>query len=95
MTKIDEIAAEGKCANVEGTIIFVGEIQKTPAGAENRECILQDDSGQIKLVLWDAQVNQFKKGDKVILPALWVKRFPREGGDFQISTGKFGKIVKQ
>jgi hypothetical protein len=88
--KISELA-EGKVINLEGTITGMADTQKTPQGIPNRDCVLSDDEDQVKLVLWEEQVNRFKIGDIIIISG-WCKRFPREGGDFQVSTGKFGKI---
>jgi hypothetical protein len=92
--KISEIKP-GRILDVKGTISALGEIQKTPQGLPNREGILSDDEDQIKLVLWEGQTEQFQNGDKIHITAGFCKCFPRDDpSSLQVSTGKFGKIVK-
>lgn len=60
-------------------------------GAEGQVCNakLQDDSGSIKLTLWNEQVEQVKQGDTVKITNGFVGEWQ---GELQLSTGKFGQL---
>lgn len=51
----------------------------------------KDDSGEVKLTLWNEQCEQFNEGDKVKLTDGWCSLFK---GQMQVSTGKKGKLEK-
>lgn len=49
-----------------------------------------DDSGQVKLSLWNDQIEQVHAGDNIKLENGWVSEYK---GEKQLSTGKFGKMT--
>ncbi|MBI3858666.1 MAG: DNA-binding protein [Thaumarchaeota archaeon] len=61
------------------------------AGGEARvaDCTLKDDSGQIKLSLWDDQIDQVKIGAKVRVTNGYTNSFR---GEVRLSVGKYGKL---
>ncbi|MBU0456909.1 MAG: hypothetical protein ABH824_05790 [Nanoarchaeota archaeon] len=50
---------------------------------------IKDPSGNIKLTLWNEDIDKINVGDKIHLQNGWCSEFK---GEKQISTGKFGKI---
>jgi len=52
-------------------------------------CKAKDDSGEIKLTLWNDQVELVNVGDKVQITNGYVSEYK---GELQLSTGKYGKI---
>ena len=60
-------------------------------GKEGRVCNakLKDDTGEIKLTLWNDDIDKVKVGDKVHLENGWCSEYRDER---QLSSGKFGKI---
>ena len=50
---------------------------------------LQDETGTVKLTLWNDQVGQVKVGDTVKISNGYVSEYQ---GEMQLSTGKFGKL---
>jgi len=50
----------------------------------------KDESGEIKLTLWNEQIDKVKSGDKVVIENGWVKEFR---GELQVSTGRLGKLT--
>jgi len=52
-------------------------------------CQAKDSSGEIKLTLWNDQVDQINQGDKVNITNGYVSEYK---GELQLSTGKFGQI---
>jgi replication factor A1 len=52
-------------------------------------CKAKDGSGEIKLTLWNEQVDQVSTGDKVQITNGYVSEYQ---GELQLSTGKFGQL---
>ena len=48
-----------------------------------------DDSGEIKLSLWNDEIAKFNIGDKIKITNGYVSEF---NGEKQLSAGKYGKI---
>ena len=51
--------------------------------------VLEDSTGKVKLTLWNEQIDQIKKGDKVHITNGYVNEWQ---GEMQLTTGKFGKM---
>ncbi len=60
-------------------------------GKKGRVCNakVKDQSGEIKLTLWNDDIDKVTVGDKIHLQNGWCSEFK---GEKQLSTGKFGKI---
>jgi len=60
-------------------------------GKKGRVCNakIKDDTGDVKLTLWNEQIDQIKVGDKVHIINGWVAEWQ---GEKQLSTGKFGQL---
>lgn len=89
---ISELQSGQGNVNVEGTISEMGEVRTfNKFGKELRvgNAILKDDSGTIKLTLWNDDVARFKEGDKVKIVNGYVNEFQ---GENQLTSGKFGKV---
>jgi replication factor A1 len=91
---ISDLSANKGNVNVEGVITEVGEVRsfdKYGKALRVANAILQDDSGSIKLTLWNDDTSRFKEGDRVKIENGYVGEFK---GEKQLSSGKFGKIEK-
>lgn len=91
---ISELSVGQSNVNVEGTIIEIGEIRSFDKyGRELKvaNTILKDDTGNIKLTLWNDDCTKFKEGDKIKVINGYVNEFQ---GEKQLTSGKFGKIEK-
>ena len=89
---ISELSAGQGNVNVDGTITEVGEVKTfNKFGKELKvsNAILKDDSGTIKLTLWNDEASKFKEGDQVKIENGYVNEFQ---GEPQLTAGKFGKI---
>lgn len=89
---ISELSAGQGNVNVAGTITEVGEIKifnKFGKELKVSNAILKDDSGTIKLTLWNDEASKFKEGDQVKIENGYVNEFQ---GEPQLTAGKFGKI---
>jgi|SRR3989338_8122315 len=52
---------------------------------------IKDETGELKMTLWNDEIDQVSQGDKISIIDGWVKEF---NGELQISAGKNGKLVK-
>ena len=52
---------------------------------------VKDKTGEIKLTLWNEQVDQINVGDKIKITNGYVSEYQ---GEMQLSTGRFGKLEK-
>lgn len=94
MTKISELFVRQGSVEVEGTIKEIGEIRSFDKfGRQLRvaDAVLEDDSGKIKLSLWNDDIDNYKAGDKIKIINGYVGEFQ---GEKQLTSGKFGKIEK-
>lgn len=92
--KISELRANQGNVNVVGVIKEVGETKTfNKFGKELRLCnaLLEDDSGSIKLTLWNDDVSKFVEGDKIKVLNGYVNEFQ---GEKQLTSGKFGQLAK-
>ena len=90
--KISELTVRQGNVDVEGTVKEIGEIKNfNKFGRELRvaDAMLEDDSGTVKLSLWNDDVEKFKAGDKVKITNGYVNEFQ---GEKQLTAGKFGKM---
>ncbi len=53
------------------------------------DCMLKDDSGQIKLSLWDDQIDMVKQGSKVRVTNGYTNSFR---GEVRLNVGRYGKL---
>jgi replication factor A1 len=91
---ISELHAGQGNVNVEGVITEVEDVRTfNKYGKELRvaNAMLQDDSGDVKLTLWNEDTVKFKQGDRIKIINGYVGEFQ---GEKQLSSGKFGKIEK-
>lgn len=75
-------------ASLEATVASVGptrEVVTSRGPAEVADATLQDASGTIKLVLWNAQIRKLQAGQRIRLAGAWVKEYR---GRLQLSLGR-------
>ena len=92
--KISEISAGQGNVEVEGVVKEIGETRSfNKFGRELKvaNAILEDDSGSIKLTLWNDDVARFNNGDKIKVINGYVNEFQ---GEKQLTSGKYGSIEK-
>ena len=91
---IKQLSAGQGNVSVEGVITEMGEVRTfNKFGKELRvaNAMLQDDSGSVKLSLWNDDAIKFKEGDKIKIENGYVGEFQ---GEKQLTSGKYGKIIK-
>ena len=92
--KISELNIGQGNVEVEGTIKELDEAKtfnKFGKDLSVANAMLQDDSGSIKLTLWNDDVTRFNDGDKLKVVNVYVNEFQ---GEKQLTSGKFGSLEK-
>jgi len=92
--KISELFARQGSVEVEGTIKEIEEprvFNKFGKELKVANAVLEDDSGTVKLTLWNDDIGKFKQGDKIRITNGYVNEYQ---GEKQLTTGKFGKMEK-
>lgn len=79
--------------DAEGEISEISEPRtvnlRTGDQAKVADCMLRDESGQIKLSLWDDQIDQVRQGSKVRVTNGYTNSFR---GELRLNVGKYGKL---
>ena len=94
MTSINQLkSGMTRLDKVEGTVESISEPRtvnlKAGGQAQVADAILKDETGQIKLTLWDAQIKMVKSGSKVSIENGYISSFK---GENSLNVGKFGKL---
>ncbi|TLY03866.1 MAG: DNA-binding protein [Thaumarchaeota archaeon] len=94
MPTIDQLnKPQNRLEPIEGVIDTISEPRtvnlRTGGQAQVADAVLKDDTGQIKLTLWDAQIKMVKPGSKVKIENGYVTTFK---GENALNVGKYGKL---
>lgn len=65
------------------------EVNKPNFSGKVCNAILQDETGEIKITLWNEQADLVNEGDTIKITNGYVGEWQ---GEMQLSTGKFGKL---
>ena len=92
--KVSEITPGSSKINVEAKVVEKQPVREVNTKfGQNTVCeaVIEDESGNIILVLWGPQANEINVGDNLKIENGFVKEW---NGNMQLSVGKFGKITK-
>ena len=94
MPTIDQLTRpQNRLEPIEGAIDSISEPRtvnlRTGGQAQVADAILKDETGQIKLTLWDAQIKMVKPGSKVKIENGYISSFK---GENSLNVGKYGKL---
>ncbi len=90
--KISELEVNQKKVNVEAEVVEKSPVKEfTRFGNPGRvaTAIIEDDSGQTQLTLWDDQIDQVNVGDKISIENGYVKEWQ---GEKQLNIGRYGTM---
>ena len=93
--KIAELRDGLRRIDVEAQVIEISEpreVRSRYTGETFRvaEATISDDSGTIKLVLWNEQIEQVNVNDKIRIENGYIKSFR---GEIQLNVGRYGKLT--
>ena len=84
-----------KRVEVEATVMDKGNPRTVQSRFKDEtytvaDAIVQDETGTIKLTLWNEQIDQIKPGDKIKIENGYITSFKAE---IQLNVGKYGKLT--
>ena len=90
--KIAELNANSRKVNINATVTKKGDIRNvnTRFGATRVcEATVEDESGDITLVLWGDECDAVKEGDRIKIENGYIREW---NGVIQLNVGKYGKM---
>ena len=95
--QIKELQPKQSKVDIEVTVKSISsirEFQKFGKIGRVANATVEDETGTIKLTLWNDDIDNIREGDKIRLTNGFVSEFQ---GEKQLSAGRFGKIevIKQ
>ncbi|MEM2896565.1 MAG: OB-fold nucleic acid binding domain-containing protein [Candidatus Bathyarchaeia archaeon] len=94
--KISELKPGMKKVDLKGKIIELSEPREvvTRFGGLSRvaTAVLADESGSIKLSLWNEDIDKVSVNDEIAIENGYVTSFR---GEIQLNVGKYGKLSKE
>ncbi|MFW9962762.1 MAG: GNAT family N-acetyltransferase [Candidatus Sifarchaeia archaeon] len=95
ITKIANVSDNNEKYIIEGTVENISETREVFSKRDNKkhqvaEVILSDDSGSMKLVLWNEMIPQVKENERIRVETAFVSSFKDE---MQLNVSRFGRIV--
>lgn len=87
--KISEIEVRMGKIDVEGEVIDKEEPREIRENLKVCNATLKDESGEIKLTLWNDEIKKVNVGDKVKVTNGYCNEFQ---GEKQLTAGKFGQL---
>jgi replication factor A1 len=95
LTDIKDLADGMKRVSVEGKVVEKGDPREVKSRYKDEtyrivDAVIADESGSIKLTLWNEQIEQVNVGDNVKIENGYVTSFK---GETQLNVGKFGKLT--
>jgi replication factor A1 len=97
LTSISQLRSGDKRVNIEAAVVE----KATPRQVHSRfgeetytvcDTMVADETGKIKLTLWNEQIANINVGDKIKIENGYVTSFK---GEVQLNVGKFGKLTKE
>jgi replication factor A1 len=95
LVDIKDLVDGMKRVDVEGKIVEKGDPREVKSRFKDEsyrivDAVLADETGSIKLTLWNEQIEQVNVGDNIKIENGYVTSFK---GEAQLNVGKFGKLT--
>ena len=90
--KVKELKSREAVPEIELVVVSKGEVRQWAnerGSGSVCNCAGKDDSGEIKITLWNEQAKQVSEGDKIKISNGWCSEY---NGEKQVSTGKQGSL---
>jgi replication factor A1 len=93
--EIKDLSDGMKRVNVEAKVVEKGDPREVKSRYGNDtyrivDAIVADETGSIKLTLWNEQIEQVNVGDNIQIENGYITSFK---GEIQLNIGKFGKLT--
>jgi replication factor A1 len=95
LTDIKDLNDGMKRVSVEAKVVEKGDPREVNSRYKDEtyrivDAVIADETGSIKLTLWNEQIDQVNVGDNVKIENGYVTSFK---GEAQLNVGKFGKMT--
>ena len=95
MTTIKELQDGMKRVSVEAKVVDKGDPREVKSRFKDEtyrivDAVVADETGSVKLTLWNEQIDQINVGDNIKIENGYVTSFKSE---IQLNVGKFGKLT--
>ena len=94
--KISELKPGMKRIDIEAKVLSLSEAREVTTRAGEQSSVatadVTDDSGTVKLTLWNEQIDQVKVNNSVKVENGYVTSFR---GETQLNVGRYGKLTVQ
>ena len=95
MVTIKELQDGMKRVSVEAKVVDKGDPREVKSRFKDEtyrivDAVVADESGSVKLTLWNEQIDQINVGDNIKIENGYVTSFKSE---IQLNVGKFGKLT--
>ncbi len=95
MVAIKELHDGMKRVSVEAKVVEKGDPREVKSRFKDEtyrivDAVVADESGSVKLTLWNEQIDQINIGDNIKIENGYVTSFKSE---IQLNVGKFGKLT--
>jgi replication factor A1 len=95
MVAIKDLQNGMKRVSVEAKVVEKGEPREVRSRFGNEtyrivDAVVADETGSIKLTLWNEQIDQVNVGDNIKIDNGYITSFKSE---IQLNVGKFGKLT--
>ena len=92
---IGELRDGAKRVDITATVVEKGNTREVQSRYKDEtykvaSAVVADDSGNIKLTLWNEQIDQVQVGNKIRVENGYVTSFK---GEIQLNVGKYGKLM--
>lgn len=91
--KIAELKPGMRRVDVSGKILDIEnirEVQTKFGPGQVASATLQDESGTVKLTLWNENISKVEIGDQIDIQNAYVDSFR---GELQLNVGRYGKLM--
>jgi replication factor A1 len=93
--KVNELRNGMKRVNVEAKIMEKEEPRQVTSRFKDEtyrvaNAVVGDETGTVKLTLWNEQIDQVKVGDAIVVENGYVTSFK---GEIQLNVGKYGRLT--
>lgn len=95
MVAIKELQDGQKRVSVEAKVVEKGDPREVKSRYKDEvyhivDAVVADESGSIKLTLWNEQIDLVNVGDNIKIENGYITSFK---GEIQLNVGKFGKLT--
>jgi replication factor A1 len=95
MVAIKDLQDGQKRVSVEAKVVEKSEVREVKSRFKDEiyrivDAVVADETGSIKLTLWNDQINLVNVGDNIKIENGYITSFK---GEIQLNVGKFGKLA--